>query len=151
MRYTLEWIYQFVIFESEQHFLFRQCASALIALLGAQNSINVSFEKLPLCFSKWFMAAAKFSSLEVCLDRRKSYFIRSFYFSPRFFSVAALSNFSTCHMFECNKYSRTVWRVPSDLFRQILGFHHVYGNVSVAIVSIFGFLKIIANKIIDRQ
>lgn len=65
LRYTLEWIYQFVIFESEEHFLFRQCASALIALLGARNSINVSFEKLPLCFSKWFMAAAKYSNLEV--------------------------------------------------------------------------------------
>lgn len=63
LRYTLEWIYQFVIFQDENHFLFRQCASALVALLSTAN--DYSFEKLGLCFSKWFTMAAQYGNLEV--------------------------------------------------------------------------------------
>lgn len=65
LRYTLEWIYQFVLFENEEHFLFRQCASALIALIGARNSMNFFFDRLPLCLSKWFSIASKCTNLEV--------------------------------------------------------------------------------------
>lgn len=65
LRYTLEWIYQFVVFQDETHFLFRQCASALIALLAATNSIYGFSERLSLCFSKWFSMATQYGNLEV--------------------------------------------------------------------------------------
>lgn len=65
LRYTLEWIYQFVIFQDETHFLFRQCASALIALLAATNSIHGLSDRLSLCFSKWFAMATQYGNLEV--------------------------------------------------------------------------------------
>lgn len=65
LRYTLEWIYQFVVFQDETHFLFRQCASALISLLAATNSIYGFSERLSLCFSKWFSMATQFGNLEV--------------------------------------------------------------------------------------
>lgn len=71
LRYTLEWIYQFVKFESEEHFLFRQCASALIGLIAVRNSMNIFFERLPVCLSKWFSIASRCMDLEVsdvCLD-----------------------------------------------------------------------------------
>lgn len=65
LRYTLEWIYQFVVFQDETHFLFRQCASAIIALLAATNSINGFSDRLSLCFSKWFTMAKQYGNLEV--------------------------------------------------------------------------------------
>lgn len=65
LRYTLEWIFQFVIFQDEAHFLFRQCASALIALLAATNSIHSLSDRLSLCFSKWFSMATQHGNLEV--------------------------------------------------------------------------------------
>lgn len=65
LRYTLEWIFQFVIFQDETHFIFRQCSSALIALLAASNSIHNLSDKLGLCFSKWFSMATQYGNLEV--------------------------------------------------------------------------------------
>lgn len=65
LQYTLEWFYQFVVFQNETHVLFRQCASALIALLAATNSIHGFSEKLSLCFSKWFSMATQYGNLEV--------------------------------------------------------------------------------------
>lgn len=65
LRYTLEWIYQFVMLLDENHFLFRQCASAVIALLSTQNANHVFDERLALCFSKWFALASQHGNLEV--------------------------------------------------------------------------------------
>lgn len=66
LQHALEWVYQFVNFEKSDHFLFRQCASSLIALWGCQHTImQFSTDKLQLCFSKWFTAAMKCSSYEV--------------------------------------------------------------------------------------
>lgn len=40
-------------------------------------------------------------------------------------------------MFECDQYSRTIWRFPSNLFQQIFNFVHVFDIVSIAHVSLF--------------
>lgn len=65
LQYTIEWIYQFVLFESEEHFLFRQCASSLIGLISVRNSMNFFFDRLPVCMSKWFSIASRGINLEV--------------------------------------------------------------------------------------
>lgn len=65
LRYALKWIYEFVLFQDENHFLFRQCASAIIALLSVQNANHLFSDQLALCFSKWFSLAAKYGNLEV--------------------------------------------------------------------------------------
>lgn len=90
LRYTLEWIFQFVVFQDETHFLFRQSASALIALLAATNSIHSLSDKLSLCFSKWFSMATQYGNLEVRQITFKFVFYR--YFSI-FILITCINNF----------------------------------------------------------
>lgn len=79
LRYLLEWHYQFLDFQLDNHFIIRQHASALLHLLGTGNVV-VMFpmfsEVFKMCSSKWFMMAARhgveeFSQkiiLSSCLD-----------------------------------------------------------------------------------
>lgn len=133
LRYTLEWIYQFVIFQDENHFLFRQCASALIALLSKANTVNYSsFDKLSFCFSKWFTMAAQYGNLEVMIKLNYSQFRKSLneilvliFFPP----ISALASGVISNVFECYSADRRLSRFFAELSNEIRTFVHVSFNV----------------------
>lgn len=114
LRYTLEWIYQFVVLQNENHFLFRQCASAVIALLASQNANHLFDERLALCFSKWFTIAAHHGNLEVRLISvifcviLQSHVIDIVCFFFRFTYIVVVSSCFVGNMLECNKTNRTL-------------------------------------------
>lgn len=59
LRYTLDWLYQFLNFEQSDQFVVRQCASALVTLINVRTNCDKMFDKLSLCMSKWFSVAAR--------------------------------------------------------------------------------------------
>lgn len=93
LRYTLKWIYEFVLLQDENHFLFRQCASAIIALLSVQYANHLFSDQLALCFSKWFSLAAKYGNLEVTTIFLSPFPSLSIYLSAAVFSSARLAFF----------------------------------------------------------
>ncbi|XP_031621767.1 uncharacterized protein LOC116339840 [Contarinia nasturtii] len=122
LRYTLEWIYQFVIFQDETHFIFRQCASALIALLATSNSIHSLSDKLGLCFSKWFSMATQYGNLELSQVVLLATCLNAIKIPDAFrdFLTPYLSNFlaSSSYQNMCISLSKTSGLFSSYRFRQ---------------------------------
>lgn len=117
MRYLLEWHYQFLSFDQENHFVIRQHVSSLLYLISCGNNIvtySIFSELVQMCMSKWFTMASKgelneFSQkllLSALLDAGAGLVS----FSPDFFFGFIdnyLLKFLQCQSFE--SISRNLW------------------------------------------
>ncbi len=68
VRYLLEWHYQFLNYDQENHFIIRQHAASLIYLLSVGNMVIVfpQFSEIfKMCLCKWFTMASRSGTNEV--------------------------------------------------------------------------------------